>query len=211
MESVTAPMFLPWTVTARDSGLRREPWQAGQLPDQFVGRGVAVPGLRRSLGPVHQRICAGRGDVGDLFGQDFARPIGAAENDRGVGGPLVARESRTDAGFDLMDLMAGVGQFVDAVDENDDIARLQVRDQPDQPEVGRGQRLLGRQHDHADAAVTDGSDGHLFAHQERVVHPRRVANAQLAGQVAAMQIQIGRAGDIGEPALFAGIFRFAVT
>ena len=105
--------------------------------------------------------------------------------------------------LDLDHLGGGVLQLVDPVDEDDDIAGLQVRDQSDQPHVGRGQGLMRRQHDNADPAVAHRPDRHLLAHQEGVVHAGRVADAHLEGHAAAMQIQIGRAGDVGEPALLA--------
>ena len=68
-----------------------------------------------------------------------------------------------------------------------------------------------RQDHHTDPAVANGTDRHLLAHQEGVVHAGGVAHAHLEGDVAAMQVKIGRPGDVGEPALLAAVLGLGIA
>jgi hypothetical protein len=135
--------------------------------------------------------------------------MGAAEDDLGIGRPVVALQRRADAVADLAHLVGGVRQLVDAVHEDHHLARADVRDQPDQRHVHRGQRLVRRQDDDADAAVADRADRDLLAHHEGVVHAGRVPDAELHRKLGPVEQKVGRLGDVGEASLHLGRAAFA--
>ena len=179
--------------------------QAGKLPDHLIRWQFQITVADRHFCPVHQGGGAGGTDVVHLFGQHLVCPVGAAEDDLGIDRALVLGQGVANAQFDFGDLCRRILQFIDAVHEDDDVARLEVRDQANKTKVGRGQRLVCRKDHHTNPAVANRANRHLLAHQEGVVHPRCVADAHLERRVPAMQIKVGRPGDVGKPTLLAFI------
>jgi hypothetical protein len=153
------------------------------------------------LGHLHQRLCAGLAEVVPVAVERVGRPMGAAEEDRGVGGSVLRLQRLADAVADLGDLAHRIAQFIDAVHEDDDVAGADVGDHPDQRHVDRRQRLVRRQDHDADPARPDRVDGDLLAHEEGVVHAGRVAHAHRPDKALLAQVEFRRLGDVGEPAL----------
>ena len=184
-----------------------QPGKAGKMPDDLLIRKPVGQGFQLRSGVIQQGISTLSIEFCQGIVQQVARPCGTAKNDLCILGPMMRLQCLGQARPDFRDLRFGVGQFVNAVDENDHIAGFEIGDQAHKGHVHARQCLMRGQNNNAKLAAADRLHCDLFTHQECVVHAGRVTHTELYGRGFMGHVDVSGFGDVGEATSILGRLR----
>ena len=181
----------PATSAARSNRERSAPSDAGRNNSS------------RRMSPASWKKARLRASIaGSIPSTSAVSAISAHDADPVITGMLELGKLALQALADVIDegvaLAADVRQFVDPVDEDDDLLLVQAAQYPQQSEIGGRQRLPRRQDDEIDVRLIEAASRDLVAHQKWVVRAGRIDDSGGKIERPAIEVQKSRLGDVGE-------------
>ena len=132
-----------------------------------------------------------------LFCKRTISPQSASRDQRNVGAGELVAQSPSDRCDDRFGVLGDIGQFVDAVEKNNNPLLVEPPQNSQQRDIGGRQSLPGGEHHHVQIGRFEAAARDLVTHEKRIVRARSVGHSNRMVEGAHRQVDVCRLRDVG--------------